>query len=480
MWEHYYTPHTLQAALNLLAEHGDYARIVAGATDLILELERGQRSGVKALIDVTRIPDLDYITLDDEGWIHLGPLVTHNHVAGSSLIVEQAFALARACWGVGSPQIRNRGTVAGNLVTASPANDSIAPLMALGAQITLRSVDGERVVPLKDFYTGVRRTVMRTDEILVDIAFPRVREKSRSTFIKLGLRRAQAISVVNVAVVVEMEGVTVRHAAITLGSVAPTVIHAPEAESFLVGKELSPAVIIEVGDRAAAEAKPIDDLRGSADYRAEMVRVCTKRALRALAAGDERNGYPERPIMLSGAEEMRVKTTIRESYEHHTGLPIETTINSQRYTFENGYQKTLLRLLREEAGLMGTKEGCAEGECGACTVFLDGVAVMSCMVPAPRAHRAEIVTIEGLAHDGHLHPIQQAFIDEGAVQCGYCTPGFLMSGAKLLEERPLPNHDEIKQAITGNLCRCTGYYKILSAFERAASIQALTSGQKEC
>ena len=473
MWEHYYTPHTLPAALNLLAEHGDYARIVAGATDLILELERGQRSGVSALIDLTRIPDLDYITCDDEGWIHLGPLVTHNHVAGSSLIVEQAFALARACWEVGSPQIRNRGTVAGNLVTASPANDSIAPLMALGAQITLRSVGGERVVPLKDFYTGVRRTVMRTDEILIDIAFPKAREKSQSTFIKLGLRRAQAISVVNTAVVLEMEGVTVRHAAITLGSVAPTVIHAPEAESFLVGKELSPAVITQVGDHAAAEVKPIDDLRGSADYRAEMVRVCTQRALQALAAGNERNGYPERPIMLREVKGMR--TALRESYEHHAGLPIETTINGQRYTFENGYQKTLLRLLREEAGLMGTKEGCAEGECGACTVFLDGMAVMSCMVPAPRAHAAEIVTIEGLAQDGHLHPIQQAFIDEGAVQCGYCTPGFLMSGAKLLEECPLPGHDEIKQAITGNLCRCTGYYKIISALERAASIQAQTS-----
>jgi CO/xanthine dehydrogenase FAD-binding subunit len=203
MWKEYINATTIDEVLQALSEKGESARVVAGATDLILEIERGVRKGIHTLIDVTRIPKLDHITIDEDNVIHLGPLVTHNHCVESRLIRARAYALARAAWEVGAPQIRNRGTIAGNLITASPANDTITPLMALDASVTLQSVRGARTVALKDFYKGVRRTVMQPDEMLVDISFPALPTTARGTFIKLALRRAQAISIIDVAVVLD-------------------------------------------------------------------------------------------------------------------------------------------------------------------------------------------------------------------------------------------------------------------------------------
>jgi carbon-monoxide dehydrogenase medium subunit len=207
-----------------------------------------------------------------------------------------------------------------------------------------------------------------------------------------------------------------------------------------------------------------------------MVRVCVKRVLETLANGEEQLEYPQHTVLLRASSNRRGYQIDRfagldRSIHHHVGqsVPaIETNINGKDYRFTSGHHKSLLRLLREDAQLIGTKEGCAEGECGACTVFLDGMAVMSCLVPAVRAHGAHIVTIEGIAQEGELHPIQQAFIDKGAVQCGYCTPGFIMSSVMLLEELKQPTREEIRQAISGNLCRCTGYYSIVAAVEQAA------------
>jgi len=471
MWKTYLNATTIDEVLQVLSSQGSSARIIAGATDLILELERGVRTDIDTLVDITRISGLGQIYQDEIGLIHIGPLATHNDCVDSRDIVERAFPLAQAAWEVGAPQIRNRGTVAGNLITASPANDTITPLVALGASLVLRSVHGKRVVPLGEFYTGVRKTVMRPDEMLVDILVPALKPEERGIFFKIGLRRAQAISIVNAAIVLHREGERVTRAAITLGAVAPTIVHARLAEEYLVGKTLDETVIEEAARLAQESARPIDDVRGSAAYRMEMVRVAVLRSLRLLAQGQERQGFPTQPVFLRKSSRKVTGKLERAASSPVAGngdSPIITHINGKEYTFDHASQKTLMRLLREDAGLTGTKEGCAEGECGACTVIMDGMAVMSCLVPAPRAHLAEIFTVEGLAQDGQLHPVQRAFVEEGAVQCGYCTPGFLMSAAALLEENGQPTNEQIKQALTGNLCRCTGYYKIVSAIEKAS------------
>lgn len=466
MWNKYILAESIEEAVEALSEEGAAARIIAGGTDLILEIERGVREGINTIIDITKIPGLDEITEDQDGVIHMGPLVTHNHVVASPLIREKVYALLQSCWEVGSPQIRNRGTIAGNLVTASPANDTISPLMALGAKLRLVSKHGERIVPLSDFYKGVRKTVMTPDEVLTDIFFDAPNPNQHSYFIKTALRRAQAISVINISVLLEIEEDLVHQPKITLGAAAPTIIHADEAEAYLDGKALADEVIEETGALVVQAARPISDIRGSADYRDYMMGVIAKRALNAIRDGVDKAQIPSNPILLMGTG-----LQVKPSKTPWTGEEIHTWINGVEYRFKTGFEKTLLNLIRDEAGLTGSKEGCAEGECGACTVFLDGRAVMSCLVPAPRAHGAEIVTIEGLSKGEVLHPVQDAFVAYGAVQCGYCTPGFVMSAVKLLEERPTPSQEEIRQAITGNLCRCTGYYKIIEAIENASQTQ---------
>lgn len=144
-------------------------------------------------------------------------------------------------------------------------------------------------------------------------------------------------------------------------------------------------------------------------------------------------------------------------------------VNGRTVRAEVPATRTLLEFLREDLGLTGTKEGCGKGECGACTVLIDGKPVNSCLMLAYQADGKRVVTIEGLERDGSLHPIQEAFVTEGAVQCGFCTPGMIMSAKALLDANPSPTRDEIRQAISGNLCRCTGYAKIIRAIEAAAA-----------
>jgi len=152
--------------------------------------------------------------------------------------------------------------------------------------------------------------------------------------------------------------------------------------------------------------------------------------------------------------------------------PIEVKVNGRDYKFEVEPDVRLVDLLRNRLHLLGTKEGCGKGECGACTVIMDGKSVTSCLVLAVQANGSEILTVEGLGGEEALHPLQQAFIQHGAVQCGFCSPGMLMSAKYLLDTNPNPTRDEIRAGISGNMCRCTGYKKIIDAIEAVARREA--------
>jgi xanthine dehydrogenase iron-sulfur cluster and FAD-binding subunit A len=464
MWENVIRPRSLPDALRILAQHGDTARIVAGGTDVLVELQRGVKP-TTTLIDVSTLSELKYVRRDG-AMIAIGGLATHNDLLAAPFARSAALPLAQACSEVGAPQIRARATIAGNLVTASPANDTIAPLTVLDATIVLVSQTGERMLPISDFFTGFRQTRLRPDELIREIRFPALDVERRGLFLKLGLRRAQAISVIDVAFVLAFGGDgRVADARIALGCLAPTIVRARAAEAVLVGRSLDAGTCALAAEAVLDDAAPIADVRGSAGYRRTTLSALVRAGLERLADGREAEGYPVRPILLetSGASP-RASDPFTDT--------AHATINGRRRELPGAGRKTLLAALRDDAGLTGAKEGCAEGECGACTVWLNGAAVMSCLVPAAQAHGAEITTIEGLSDGETLHPLQQAYIDCGAVQCGFCIPGMIMAGAKLLEECRTPSLDEHQAAISGNLCRCTGYRKILDAMTEAAQALA--------
>jgi len=274
----YITPASLDAALEVSARNAPHVKLLAGGTDLLVELKHSA-NGPKYVVDLGRVPELKGIEETSAG-LRIGAMVTHTEIMESQLIAQHAPAMIAAAVTIGAVQTRNMGTIGGNLVTCVPSLDSGPVLVALDALVTVAGAQGKRQMPITEFFVGPRKTALAPDEILVDILIPAVMLGRPASFRKFGLRKGQALALVNAAASVLVEDGRIADARIALGAVSPTVIRALQAEAIVTGKNVGDTTALrEAAEMAVTEARPIDDFRASAAYRRELIAVGTFRVL---------------------------------------------------------------------------------------------------------------------------------------------------------------------------------------------------------
>jgi carbon-monoxide dehydrogenase medium subunit len=275
----YFEPKTLTEAVSLLGHYNGQASLLAGGTDLLVEIKEQLRSP-DYVVNIKKIPGLDHLTYDVTHGLRIGSLTTVRTVETSPLIKREYAGLAQAARELGSIQVRNRATVAGNICRASPSADTLPPLIADGATVKVSGPGGERVILLEAFFTGPGQTVLAPDEIVVEIAIPRRPAYTGKVYLKHGRRKAMELATVGVAVALTLAGEICQEIRIVLGAVAPTPIRARKAEQILRGQTAADQAVAMAAQAAMAESRPISDVRGSAEYRREMVRVLTDRAIK--------------------------------------------------------------------------------------------------------------------------------------------------------------------------------------------------------
>ncbi|MCK4411263.1 FAD binding domain-containing protein [Candidatus Bipolaricaulota bacterium] len=459
---HYLQPATLKEAIGFLQEFGKDAETLAGGTNLLVWMKMEQRAP-RCVINIANLPELKGINAKD-GVFQIGALTTIRQLKTVPQIQETYTALAEACASFGSTQIQIMGTIGGNLCNGSPASDTVPALIAFDSKVVLAGPHGERALPIAKLLLGPGKVGLREGEILTTVQVPIAKPNTGSAFLKLSRVRAD-LAKISIAAVIVRDKQRVIDCRLVYGSVGPTVLRAPEAENVLIGETFNAKLALQAGQVASKVILPIDDSRSSAWYRRQVAVPLTQDAL---CKAWERAGELRKPKALEISSLFhKVPAPFRVSANGKHSIRI--LVNGVDHRLDVAPNELLLNVLRERLELTGPKYGCGTGECGACTVWVNGEPVLACLVLAISTDGSEIVTVEGLARsDGKLDPLQQAFIDHNAFQCGYCTPGMLMMSKKLLAEIPSPTEDEIRDYLKGNRCRCTGYASIVRAVESCA------------
>jgi CO/xanthine dehydrogenase FAD-binding subunit len=276
----YAAPQSLQEAIDLLARANGEGRPLAGGTDLIAQMKENRRSPT-LVVDVKRIPELNVLSCDEQHGLRVGAAVSCAHIAFFAPVREHFPALAEACALIGSVHIQNRAALGGNFCNAAPSADAVPPVLSYGGKVMIAGPHGRRELPAEDFFVGPGQTVLGKGEVLVQIDIPLPPARSGASYLRFIPREEMDIAVAGVGSFVQLSVDRQRceHARITLAAVAPTPLRAREAEAFLVGKTLDQATLTQAGELAAKAAKPISDVRGSAAYRIELVKVLTGRTL---------------------------------------------------------------------------------------------------------------------------------------------------------------------------------------------------------
>jgi xanthine dehydrogenase iron-sulfur cluster and FAD-binding subunit A len=462
----YLEPGSLEEAISMLSEYGDRAQVLAGGTYLLVQMKM-ERMQPECLINVGKLPELEGVSLQD-GMVDIGALTRIWAVRNALEVRANYTALAEACAAFGSTQIQLMGTIGGNLCNGSPASDTVPALAAFGAELMLIGPGGERVIPVEEFLVGPGKVALKDGELLVSVRLQSPQPSTGSAFVKIS-RVAADLAKASVAAVLvrDAQGASrIADCRLAFGSVGPTVLRARKAEELLVGKPFSAELALEAGKAASEEIAPIDDVRSTAWYRREVVKAITHDVLqmaweRVGRGAEETRSRGDKETKRQGNKETRRNTHHVSRFTHHE---IELTVNGVQHRLMVKPNELLLNVLRERLELTGSKYGCGVGECGACTVQLNGEPALSCLVLAIAADGSEVLTVEGLqGPDGKLDPLQEAFIEHNAFQCGYCTPGMLMMTKTLLRDNPSPTEDEIRDHLKGNRCRCTGFASIVRA-----------------